>query len=307
MLCFRQYGTANPYDLEVDLGPVTGFYAVPIGNTISISSYTVAQLSNAMAGATFDKVEFSVCAGDYSHTQAGTNYPRGTMWVTFARTDPSTQSSPFPRSSTALLTGAASVINNLGGQATFYSGSVNPDPLANTATAVAIAPLNSASCENYIGPGNNSNLGGKFPQNIGQFTPSPFQAAIRSDFYVDYPTGQPDPLNGNATSGNVSLIGYFTFNPNGTMTFTRQAATPPPPPQPTLSVTQTNGVITISFASASGATYTLHYTDATGLATLSRASWTAAPGTIMGDGTLKHFTDSPAPAATRFYCVSAHN
>jgi hypothetical protein len=308
MLCFRQYGAANPYDLEVDLGPVAGFYAVPIGNTINITNYSVAQLANAMGVGTYDNVEFSVCAGDYAADGLdSTNYARGTMWITFARSDLNTPSSPFARSSPQSLTSACGVINNLGGQASAYSGIINADPLVNTTTAVAILPSDSHSCEKYIGPGSNSKLNNKFTQQIGQYAPSPFDTAIRSDFYVDYPTGSPDPLNHNATTGNVSLLGYFTFNPDGTTTFTRQAATVAPPPQPTLAITQTNGVVAISFPSSSGATYTLLHTDATGLATLPRASWTAAPGPIVGDGTVKQFTDGAPSSATRFYSISAHN
>lgn len=254
MLCFRQQGVLNPYDLEVDLGSVTNFYGVPMGQTITITNYTVAQLANAMGSTTFGKVEFSVCVGNWAHqTGVSTNYPRGIMWVTFARSDVNTQSAPFARSSAALLISASAVVNNLGGQATAYSGQINSDPLANTPTAVAIPPNNSQSCENYIGPGLNSMLNGKFPQPIGQYAPSPFGAAIRSDFYVDYPNGYPDPLNANATTGNVSLIGYFTFNTDGTMTFTRASASSVAPPVASFTASPRGGFapLTVVFTDSS--------------------------------------------------------
>ena len=297
MLDFRQKGTANPYDLEINLGCVTNFYGIPVGQTISVTNYTAAQLANAMAATTFENVEFSVCAGDYTEdTGASTNYPRGIMWITYPRSSFNTQSVPFARTASSLLISAAAEVNQLGDEAAFYSGINSPDPLANTSTAVAIPPGNAASCEKYLGPGNNSKLNGKFPQNIGQFAPNPFSTAIRSDFYVDYPTTNPDPLNNNAPSGVVSLIGYFTFNTDGTLTFTRQANTVSFPTATTLTITQSGGVNTISFTSVANATYTLFYTDQAGL-TNPRSTWTQAPGTITGDGTMKQFTDTPPPTA----------
>jgi hypothetical protein len=307
MLDFRQLGTANPFDLEVDLGSVTNFYAVPIGNTITISNYNIAQLTNAMAGSNFANVEFSVCAANNSPTTgASANYPKGNMWITYARTTTNVQSVPFARSTASTLIGSGEVVTSLGGEAQLYSSLINPDPLGNTSNAVAIPPSATESCEGYIGPGATSYLQSSFPQQIGQYSPPSFVSAIVSDFYVDYPTRQPDPLNNNATSGNVSLLGYFTFFPNGTMTFTRQAnnVNTPPPPAPVLTISRIGITNIISFGTTNGATYTLLYNTLPGLTT-ARSSWLTLGGSIIGGGGTTNFTDTNVTSG-RVYSVTAH-
>ena len=67
--------------------------------------------------------------------------------------------------------------------------------------------------------------------------------------------------NGSATTGKVSYIGFFSFNTDGTMTFTRSTTAP------RLTFTQTAGVNSISFTSLPGVHYTLYETNAAGLAT----------------------------------------
>ena len=283
------------------------FYAVAIGNTITITNYTVAQLTNAMAGSNFANVEFSVCAGNNSpSTGASTNYPKGNMWVTYARTATNVQSTPYPRTTAASLVTAADVVVTLGSQAQLYSSIINPDPLANTATAVAIPPSASESCEGYIGPGAASTLQSSFTPQIGQYAPSPFVNAIVSDFYVDYPTKQHDPLNNNATTGNVSLLGYFTFFPNGMMTFTRQAnvVVTTPPPAPVLTISQIGTTNIISFVTTNGATYTLLYNTLSGLTT-ARSSWPSLGSSIIGTGATTNFTDTNVTSG-RVYSVTAH-
>jgi hypothetical protein len=149
-------------------------------------------------------------------------------------------------------------------------------------------------------------LNNKFAHNICQYAPSPFGAAIRSDFYVDYPNGSPDPLNNNATSGNVSLLGYFLFFPNGTITFTRQAnmVVTPPPPAPVLSISQSGITNIISFGTTNGATYTLIYNALSGLTT-ARSNWPTLGSSIIGTGGTTNFTDTTVTPG-RVYSVTAH-
>ena len=79
---------------------MTTFYGVAIGSTITLSNYTLAQLTNAMAGSNLANVEFSVCCGNYSpSTNISSNYPAGTLWVTFTSPD----TNPSPRPTPALL------------------------------------------------------------------------------------------------------------------------------------------------------------------------------------------------------------
>jgi hypothetical protein len=304
MLCFRQLGAANPLDLEVNIGSITNYASLAVGTTVSINQYTVSQLTNAIGVSTFDNVEFSVTAAASEGEPVNFAFPLDTVWVTRARSNPANQSSSFARASDAALSATGTKIDTLGNQAAEYSAPRLTDPLVNTSTAVAIPPANSQSCESSIGPGNNSKLGGTFAVAIENRAPSPFTSAIVSDLYVDVPAGDLDPANGNATSGNASFLGFFTFNPNGTMTFTRAAVTAPLPPKPTLTVSRNGNVNTISFQTTSTATYTLFFTNSAGLSA-HITNWPSKPS-FKGDGAMDQVTDTTTDT-NRFYVVSAHN
>jgi hypothetical protein len=101
-------------------------------------------------------------------------------------------------------------------------------------------------------------------------------------------------------------VGYFTLNPNGTMTFTRASVFAPQPRVPKIvSITRSANVSTIFFTTTNGTfTYTLYYTNSAGL-TSSVTNWPASPSTLTGDGNTDHFSDTTTDA-NRFYRVSAH-
>ncbi len=105
--------------------------------------------------------------------------------------------------------------------------------------------------------------------NLEVTTPGTFASgSVRSDLYEVRPlttgngTAVVDPHTG--TSGLAWYIGYFEFSSNGTMTFTREAASTAPAPV-TLNIARTNNVSTISFGSASSVTYKLFFTNSAGL------------------------------------------
>src|SRR5262249_14912636 len=102
-------------------------------------------------------------------------------------------------------------------------------------------------------------------------TPHTFTAPQRSDFYQAVPSGFADPITGT-TNGNAYFVGYFLFNPGGTITFTRASAATPVPPRPLLSIQRSGSTSTISFGTTNGATYTLYYTNTAGL-TAPIANW----------------------------------
>jgi hypothetical protein len=85
------------------------------------------------------------------------------------------------------------------------------------------------------------------------------------------------------------------------MTFTRAIAAPP---APVISITRSGTTSIIAFSSTSGATYTLYYTNSTGLQAPA-SSWPSSPSTIAGDGSSKSFTNTSADP-NRFYRVGAH-
>jgi hypothetical protein len=150
-----------------------------------------------------------------------------------------------------------------------------------------------ASCESYLGAGN---LAGTYGSSVEAITPGTFSSPVVADLYENVPTGSPDPLNGSATTGKVSYIGFFTFNTDGTMIFTRSTTVPK------LTFAQNGGINSISFTSFPGVHYTLYETNAAGLA-MPRSTWPSL-GTINGLGGITNFTDSSADP-NRFYYVGA--
>jgi hypothetical protein len=305
MLCFRQLNAPNSYDLEVNLGSLTNYLAIPVGNTVTLTQYTTAQLTNAI-GSTFDNVEFSVTASAHYGQPPSTSYPSETAWVTYKRSNPAVQSTPFSRPLESSLALSGEQIVGIGDNANLYSGAHSLDPISNTSTAVEIPPANSQSCENNVGPGNTSKLHSTFTVQVGNRAPSPFASAIVSDFYQDIPTTYPDPLNNNVTSGPASYLGYFTFNQNGSMTFTRAAAstTPAAPPRVTLSIGRTGTASTISFVSSNSVTYKLFFTNSAGLTT-PVSNWPSLSGTISGNGGTTNFQDVTSDAV-RIYRVQEY-
>jgi hypothetical protein len=127
---------------------------------------------------------------------------------------------------------------------------------------------------------------------------------VRSDLYEVRPltdsalTPIVDPHTG--ATGLAYYVGYFEFEPDGSMTFTRQAASPP---APTLSVARTNNVSSIAFLSANQANYTLLYTNTAGLSAPS-STWPSLPGAITGNGSMQTFQDTTTDAS-RVYQVQA--
>jgi hypothetical protein len=97
------------------------------------------------------------------------------------------------------------------------------------------------------------------------------------------------------------LLGTFCLAPNGVVTFTVPSAAPPPP---TLSISRIGTASTISFLGSNTVTYTLAYTNSTGLA-VPASSWPTMAGAIQGNNSVTNFTDTTA-TSNRFYRVLAH-
>jgi hypothetical protein len=106
-----------------------------------------------------------------------------------------------------------------------------------------------------------------------------------------------DPVSHQVT-GNQYYIGYFTFNADGTMTFTRASLSAP---APVVTIQRVGDVSTISFPTTSGFSYKLYYTGSAGLTT-PISSWATSGTTIVGDGANHSFTDTTT-ASDRFYSV----
>jgi hypothetical protein len=149
-------------------------------------------------------------------------------------------------------------------------------------------------------------FGGNLPSTAENVTPPTFNSAVRSDLYQSVPTTYTDP-NSGTTSDAAYYVGYFTFNPGGTMTFTRASTVvqgPPPPPQ-IVGLTRIGNTSTVFFTTTNGSyTYNLRYTNSAGLGT-SVTNWPSLPATVTGNGATNQLTDTTTDAY-RFYRVSAH-
>jgi hypothetical protein len=293
MLCFREATESHTLDLEVDIGPITNYVALPIGTSTNITQYTPSQLVDAVGVSNFAGVKFSVTA--CNRLIPPTNYPIAgdTVWATKARLNPAVQSLPYARAGDNSLGTAGAKISAIGTQASSFSGTQPAGP-DNTATAVGITPGALQSCETYLGSGN---LQGTYSL-VEATAPASFTSPIVADLYENVPTGSQDPVGGNAAPSQVSYIGFFTFNTDGTMTFTRSTE------QPVLTIVQTGGVNTVSFLGFPGVNYTLHETNSAGLA-VPRSTWPSLGTTGGGLGGTTNLTDSSGDPS-RFYYVGAH-
>jgi hypothetical protein len=307
MLCFRKAGAPNPNDLHVNLGSIANLMALPLGTTTNLSTtnlYTTSQLASAMGQGTFENVKFSVTAGAWDLGFVGYPYPVHTSWFTSARTDAATRTTPFGRANSSKLGLADTQIDSIGENAATFSGH-NVSGILNTPTAVGIPPGNlQQSCEAYLGPA--GNLKGQAPVVVENQAPASFDSAIVSDLYIDIPTGAADPFNANLTTGNASYLGHFSFSPDGSLTFTRENASVvvPPPAAPTLQVMREGNISIISFGSANTATYTLYFTNLSGLSA-PLGTWPFVSTNVVGNGSTVSFTDVTT-SSNRVYRVSAH-
>jgi hypothetical protein len=301
---FRQPGVGN-YELVVNLGNITNFLAQSDGSTVSITNLSPTQLSAAFSS--YDNLQWSAFAtftGAPNSTWSG--FPLDTIWFTVPRLDVSTQSAPPLRHSAASQDLVRSAINSIGKGARTISQQLGATDDNNNEWLVREPVPSDYSLSRFIGNPQNSlvgDFGGYLSSTAENQTPAPFNSAARSDLYQAVPNGYADPKSGTA-SGDAYYVGFVTLNPDGTLTFTRATAGTPPPPAPRIvSITRSGTTSTISFTTASGGfTYTLHYTDAAGLAT-PVANWPSSPTTVAGDGSTKSLSDTSTDSA-RFYTLT---
>jgi hypothetical protein len=96
------------------------------------------------------------------------------------------------------------------------------------------------------------------------------------------------------------LLGEFCLAANGVLTFTAASSAPP---APALSISRDGSVSMISFLGSNTVTYTLAYTNSSGL-TAPVSTWPTKPGAILGNSSTTNFTDTTT-ASDRFYRVRA--
>lgn len=301
MLCFRKTGqdgtgTTSPNDLEINIGQASIYYGATPGAVIPVTAYNAAQIGIFDS---LDDLSWSVGGCVPVGDTGDASIPLKTLWATAPRiTSPTTPATPWVRNSATFQGFTSAKMNTILAQAAFYSGTVPANSVSNAAKVV-IVPVGSDHEYGYT-MGQEGNYGGAFQGDVENTTSPTFTTdgvPARSDFYALLPD-----TTGTQPAG--TYLGYFEFEPNGTMNFVAAGGASTPPPAPTLTVTSVNGTQTISFATVANATYTLHYTNADGL-TSPIHTWPTVGTNISGNGSVESFTQT-ATDSERFYSVSAH-
>jgi hypothetical protein len=164
---------------------------------------------------------------------------------------------------------------------------VIPNSNANAYTPLIEDPYNHSA----------GDLGGNFQGNVENTTPFDFDSGEPlsiSDLYELEPVAF-------HTSAPGTWVGYFSFTPDGNVTFTAATVTPP---APTITAVARNGnITTVSFTTAANYTYGLLATNLAGL-NAPRSSWGATGGTITGTGSVLSLQDTNSSTAS-VYVVTA--
>jgi hypothetical protein len=283
---FRLIGGAS--DLVVDLGPVPTFESLAPRTVITITNLVAAQEADALP--TLDGVSWSVAGAMRGNPNYA--YPMQTIWVTSPRPDIYTPGKIWQNASQGTLAGAASQIDAIGFDAAVY-GNGQPAGQDNTPTGILIPPASQYAYSYLLG--SHQNYDGTFQGIVENTTPDDFDSAglpSRSVLYRLEPDTYPHAAG--------TVIGFFDFNPDGTLTFTAG----PPPERTTISQISSQGtVVTVSFPTVNLVNYRLRYTDSAGLST-PISSWIIG-SSLTGDGTTLSLQDTNSNPI-RFYSVEAY-
>jgi len=307
---FRTPGVGT-YELVVNLGNVTNFVALSPGSSMTVTNFSALQLSDAFSSyASLNWSVFATFTGPPNSTYAG--YQLDTIWFTAPCVDVNTASTPPTRKSASAQSLVQSLINSTGQGAHTTSANYGTTNIDNNSVLVRELASDSHSLNLSVFISNPQDVtigdfGGNLASTVENTTPSPFTSAVRSDLYQVVPSGYTDP-NSGTSSGAAYLVGYFTFNPSGSLTFTRGSGAvvqnPPPPPQ-IVSITRVGNLSTVYFTTTNGSySYGLNYTSSSGLPT-PNSSWTASPNTVTGNGLTNSLTDTTTDP-NRFYRVTVH-
>jgi hypothetical protein len=298
LLGFRKTSSGS-YELVVNIGNVTNYAAVSAGTTIPVTNFSAAQLTAAFP--TYNNLQWSVSSA-FSGSSAWAGFPASTIWSTLPRTSVGVQTLPPVRDSVSAQQNAKTRVYGVGSGASTISINLGVTNSNNNLYLVREPVGDSSALTSYIGDPSDSTVGDfqGYWYVVENVTPGSFSAAQRSDLYQSCPDGTTDPTT-HLTTGNAYYLGYFEFATNGAVTFTRASSAPP---ATTLSLVRSGNTSTISFPTANGATYTLYYTNITGILS-SVTNWSTSTTNITGDGTVKSFQDSAATPG-RVYSVGAH-
>jgi hypothetical protein len=206
------YQSPATQDLQVDLGSVsqiTSLYGS--GSTVSFSSkFTLTDLNTAFGGV--NNLIFSITGVQRT---GNATYNNNTLWMSSARPDLTTQTSPYTRFSSSVQGNTGAKVQSLGNN---MNGLTGTSSSPNSAIIVSPGALN--SYEHIYGT--SGTVGGTFQASIEAATPASFTTPqVRLDMYELLANGGTVGTAGSApSSGNGLYLGYFDLNSSGILTFT---------------------------------------------------------------------------------------
>lgn len=220
-------GMGDASDLEIDLGPASEFYDAAPGSSFTLPALTEADLAAIYGSGWNDRTDlFWGIIGTTGNLQAsgtwsngGTIFtpdgyaPKYTIWATRAETTPGTQSIPWTNSTTYALSGPISHIEALD---TNGAPLISATSTANSPDAAVIGTSVAGSWTLEDDYGSSSGLSfNYFSGTIDNIADTAGGAAVSDLYQVE-----------STNSGNAQLLGDFSLNDNGVLTYT--AAVPEP-------------------------------------------------------------------------------
>ncbi|HWX20855.1 MAG TPA: hypothetical protein VN578_13230 [Candidatus Binatia bacterium] len=318
LLTLRKTGTHQENnEVVVDLGQASNYVNAAIGTRITNTQFSASQLVPGCF-ASLNYLTWAV-TGDYQGTSYP-GYPAYTLWVTVPRANNAVRSADVSRLDRLTQNTVRSKIDSIFNNAAYISQQLVTSNQFNTPSLVrepiATYPNNILSVwMKGLVDATQGTLNDSWPNtepnsgNLEITTAASFSGSVRSDLYEVRPLtdshGNPivDPHTG--TNGLAYYVGYFEFKSDGTLAFTREAASlPAPPPPQIVSVTRSGSTSTVYFTTTNGATYTLYYTNSAGLSA-PVSNWASSAATLTGNGNTNSLADTTTDPI-RFYRVGVH-
>jgi hypothetical protein len=269
LLIFRASGFNT---VEFNIGNVSQFTNVPVGNTITVSGW-----SSSLVTGTFgaDLTGVSVILASTTSSFAGSGRA---SWLTGADTSELVTENGTPSNWQSKFW---SNINGIGTKPI-----LNLIPATSTnAYSIDLSGVDWTASYDYIVTSGGirasqiASFGGNASYDVEGVVPGSFA------FWRIAP------------NANAAYVGTFKITAAGALTFTAGPASVPAPV--IAGITRTNGVSTVSFTTTSGGNYSLTYNN---VLAGSPTNWPVVSGPLTGDGTTKSLTHTNS-GATGFYSV----
>lgn len=210
IVAFRAPGAS---DVAVNIGSVNDLLAQPNGTTVDLTSKLLLSGANALTDQFGSKLSESVglsysifaSGGPVSGSANGTTYAANTVWVSKARGSADLQSTPYLDVSVSTASSYRSRVEGVIGQGS-TSGLIKYD----AAASLSLEIIPKGDINSYSTKREATTLGSTFPTMEGSF-------GGKGVSYLDL-----YQIEGSsaAIKGNADIIGTFSLNQDGTLTYT---------------------------------------------------------------------------------------